>query len=215
MAIITISREYGSDGDQICQGIVSAKPYVLVDKKDMGKVLSQYGMISFGDFYDADHVFMDRFDKDKDSIVKMLNQTILAFARQDNIIIQGRGGFAVLQGYSNVLNILIKAPFAVRVSHVMKAMEISSQKEAEKLVEQNDRVRKSFLQTYYGIKLDDSKQFDLVIDTGKIPDELAVRWIVEASDWLDKQKDGLGRNVKTILVDSVLEDVVKKSLKAR
>lgn len=213
MAIITISRDFGSLGDLISQGVAKAKGFPVVDKPVIESILSQYGMVSFGEFYDADHNILDRLNSDKMGHVQMLDKTIQAFAKQDNLIIRGRGGYMVLQDYDNVLNVLIKAPFKHRVISTMMTMEIRERKEAERVVEQFDHSRNSFLQTYYGVKADDSAYFDLVIDTRHISAELAIKWILEAADSLDRRQDLKGRRTQIIEVDPVLEATVQKALK--
>lgn len=212
MAIITISREFGGEGDAISQGIIKAKHIPLVDKAMIGSVLSQYGMVTFHDFYDSEHSVWDRYDSERDSMVKLLNQTILAFAKQDNLVILGRGGFAVLQDYDNVLNVLIQGSCEQRVLNIMKTMQISDEKEALRLIDQNDRVRRSFLQTYYNLKTEEVDMFDLAINTDAVPADMAVRWIVEAADQLDKRQSDKGRSTRGIDVDSVLETAIKKAL---
>ena len=212
MAIITISRDFGSLGDLISQGVAKAKGYAVVDKPLIETILSQYGMVSFGEFYDADHNILDRLNSDKMGHVQMLDKTIQAFAKQDNLIIRGRGGYMALQDYDNVLNVLIKAPFHHRVISTMMTMEIRERKEAERVVEQFDHSRNSFLQTYYGVKADDSAYFDLVIDTRHITAELAINWIIEAADSLDRRQDLKGKRTQSIEVDQVLEATVKKAL---
>jgi len=152
MAVITISREFGSDGDQISEKVAQSLKYACIDKAIMEKVLVQYGMVTFKKVYNSDQNIWDRFDEGKAEMVMMLNQTIQAFARQDKSVIIGRGGFIVLRKFENVLNVCITAPFERRVNNVMKARGITVRQEAEALVRQKDHVMRSFLQTFYNVK---------------------------------------------------------------
>lgn len=213
MAVITISREFGNNGDKVAEGVSQALNMPIVDKETMSTLLSQYGMVSFKEFYDTDHSFMDRFFGVNEDYVKLLNQAIQTYARQDNLIIMGRGGFAVLQGFCNVINILIKTPFDKRVKNVMEDQGIADLDEAEKLVEQHDRIRMGFLQSYYGIKSDDASKFDLVIDTSIVPVEMAVRWISEMAHHLDTEiPTEFCQATSTIRLDSNMVDAARKSL---
>lgn len=108
MAVITISREYGSAGDIIAKSIADSLGYQLVDKKLIEEILIKYGLLEFNDLYNSEHGVWGRFDTEKNRIVKMLNKTIMAFARRDNCVIIGRGAFAVLQNYPNVINVFIR-----------------------------------------------------------------------------------------------------------
>ena len=44
MTVITISREYGSGGDQLAEKVAQALGYHLVDKAFVSAVLYQYGL---------------------------------------------------------------------------------------------------------------------------------------------------------------------------
>ncbi len=213
MAVITISREFGNNGDKVSEGLSKVLKMPIVDKETISKLLSEYGMVSFKEFYDTDHSFMDRFFGVNEDYIKLLNQAIQTYASLDNVIIQGRGGFAVLQGYCNVINVLIKTPFEKRVKNVMESHEISDKGEAEKLVEQHDRIRSGFLQAYYGIKVDDASKFDLVIDTSIVPVDMAVGWISEMARLLENESPSeFCQSTGTIKLDDNMLTVAKKGL---
>ena len=63
-------------------------------------------------------------------------------------------GHADLQAYQNVLNIRIQAPFAYRVKNLMRIEDIRDQKVVEERILENDRVRESFIQTFYEVNCD-------------------------------------------------------------
>lgn len=213
MAVITISREFGNNGDKVAEGVSKALNMPIVDKETISTLLSEYGMVSFKEFYDTDHSFMDRFFGVNEDYVKLLNQAIQTYARLDNVLIQGRGGFAVLQGYCNVINVMIKTPFEKRVKYSMEELNISDKGEAEKLVEQHDRIRSGFLQAYYGVSMNDAGKFDLVIDTSLVPVEMAVRWICEMAIHLDTaMPTEFCQATGTIKLDSNMVEVARKSL---
>jgi cytidylate kinase len=204
MAVITISREFGSDGDLISQKVAESLNYSLVNKQIIERILSQYGMVTFNKVYNSDQSIWDRFDMNKNEMVAMLNQTIRAFAKLDNSVIVGRGGFIVLNGYENVLNVCIEAPFENRVSNIMKAQNITVREEAEAIVSQNDRVRKGFLQTYYNVKGTETSMFSMTINTGLISTDLASKWIIEAAGLLSQKKVDPKLSTSSIEIDPVL-----------
>ena len=208
MAIITVSREFGSDGTLISQQVAQSLNYLLVDKEVVEKVLRQYGMVHFSKLYDSEHSIWERYDLEKSELILMLNDTIRAFAQIGNSVILGRGGFAVLSEYHNVLNVCIRAPLEQRVSSLMKCMPISDHRAAENLVVKNDNIRKSFLQTFYNVRHDETSYYNLVIDSSQIPAELATRWIVEAAEMIDQRELSLEQSTQGIDVDPVLARTV-------
>lgn len=208
MTVITISREFGSDGNLISEKVAQSLKYLLFNKDTIERILVQYGMVTFNDVYNSDQSIWDRFDLGKTAMVRMLDRTIQAFAKLDNCVIVGRGGFVVLNGFDNVLNVCIEAPFEKRVSNVMKAKDIKVREDAEAIVRQNDNVRKSFLQTYYNVKHTDTNWFSLTINTDQIPTDVASKWIIEAAELLGKKEIDPKLSTSSIEVDPVLATAV-------
>lgn len=201
MAIITLSRELGSGGGQITQMIANSLRYKLVDKALIEKVLAKYGLLSFDKVYDSPHLIWSRFDGEYQELVKLLNKTILAFARHDNTLIIGRGGFVILHKYCNVLNVLIKSPFEMRVNRLMADENIEDRTVAEKKIKENDLIRDTFLQAFYDVTADSIQWFDIVIETSKIPLNLAGRWIMESAKSIDQQRIRMEGTTLTAEVD--------------
>jgi cytidylate kinase len=213
MAVITFSREFGSAGDQVADSVAESLGYPVVDKNLIEKVLLQYGMVQFDAVYGSEHGIWQKFDKEINRIVVMLNKTIQAFARLENIIIVGRGAFAVLRGYPNVLNVSIREPFDKRTSRIMQQKNLK-EPDAIELIRGQDQVRKSFLQTFYNIKEEHTEFFDLVIDTDTIPTEFAARWIVEAANQIDQKEISHEVSTRSISVDHILQKTVSDTLKS-
>ena len=208
MAVITISREFGSEGDLISKKVGQALGYSLFNKESIEKVLVQYGMVDFSSIYSSDQSLWDRFDKDRAEIVRMLNSTIEAFAKLDDNVIVGRGGYIVLHGFANVLNVCIVTSFDKRVRNIMRTQNIDNRAKAEELVRQNDNIRKSFLQSYYTVKQTEVSGFNLTIDTDMIPVDVASRWIIEAAELLSKREVDSKAHTSSIEVDPVLAAAV-------
>ena len=210
MAIITISREFGSGGDAISQNVAESLGYLLVDKKLIDKVLTQYGVIYFDKIYESTHTLWERYESSNQELIEMLNRTLLAFSSLDNSVILGRGSYVLLSDYPNVLNVYIRAPFDQRVSNSMKTGEAKNYTDAENLVKYKDQCRKSFLQTFYNVDSNDSTFFHLIIDTDKIPPETATKWIIEAAEAIDKKELNVYQTTNAIEIDPVLSDTVAK-----
>jgi cytidylate kinase len=208
MAVITISREVGSEGSYVGRSVAKALGYHLVDRDVMEEVFKQYGFVQFRDVYESAPGFWARFDEMRAQTVKLLNQAILAFAHHGQVVILGRGGFAVLGGFADVLNVRIQAPLPLRVGRVKERNGITEPGKAEALVKENDRVRVAFVESSYGVRWDAARAFDLVIDTGKVPPDAAVTWLIDAFNILNEKKVGDAHTTHTIKVDPILAKVV-------
>lgn len=210
MTVITISREYHALHSSTASEIANQLGYHLITKDTLEHVLRQYGKVHLQEIYDAPN-FWSSANRSNIELISLLNQTIQGFAKQDNVLILGRGGYLVLQDYANVLNIRIKAPFHVRVQAFM-ALEGVEKVEAEKAVKHNDEVRANFVKDFYEQDFYNTRSFRLMLDTGIISTETAVDWIVQAARSLESQSF---ENIKTthdIELDGVLERTVKQVL---
>ena len=210
MAVITISREYYALRSSAAQEIADELGYRLVTKDTLEKVLRQYGHVKLQELYDTPN-FWASVEPSNVELIALLNQTIQGFAKQDNMLILGRGGYLVLQDYANVLNIRIKAPFDVRVQTLM-AQEGLEKTEAEALVEQNDTARASFVKDFYEQDFYSPRSFRLMLDTGVISPKTAVEWIVQAARALDGQSFENAKTTQGIEVDPVLAHTIQQVL---
>lgn len=210
MAVITISREFGSQGGTIAERVAETLGYTLVTKHTFEKILRQYGLVQLDDLYKSSG-FWAQLDSTNQDLIVRLNTIILGFAKLDNMVILGRGGFAVLRDYADVLHVRIQAPFDVRVQHVM-VREGLSVSEAEKYVAQNDKARARFVQGFYDTDFYSTRAFHLVLDTQKIPVETASTWIVETVHCLSKQEFGDVLTTRQIKVDPILESAIHQVL---
>ena len=219
MTVITISREFGSGGADIAQQVAKALTYHYAGQELIGKVLAQYGIVEFDQEYDTTLSFWERFDarraQRREVMQEMLHRVVLALAQHGNVVIVGRGSFAALAGFADVLNVRIQAPLSQRSQRVLAQQGLATVAEAEAAVQEADKVRAAFIESVYGVRWDDAHAFDLVIDTGKVDPELASAWLVEAVQALRHRSLGDQPTAAAIPVDSVLASVVSDQLKCQ
>ena len=120
-------------------------------------------------------------------------------------------GFAILQGFADVLNVRIQSPLAVRVKRTAAQQQISPE-QAETLVKENDKARLAFIESFYKARWDAASAFDLVIDTSKVSPDLAAAWLVAAVQALEQSATDGMPTCQAIEVDPVLAGVVADAL---
>ena len=216
MPVMTISRELGSEGVYIARKVAHELGYHFVDKDVIEKVLDEYGFVRFQKEYESGPGFWARFDGLRTRMVEFSYRVIQSLARHGNVVIVGRGSFAVLQGFGDVLNVRIQAPLPIRVSRVMKQRGIAEDDKARSAVEETDKLRAAFVESWYGVKLDKAGLFDLVIDTGKVSPDMAAAWLVEALNALKERPAGaIQRTTSTIQADFLLDNVISQTLECQ
>jgi len=212
MAVITISREFCSGGGRVARELANALDYHFVDRDFIGGVLDAYGLIHFKKDYDAKLGFWGTFDDGVKQTMGMLNRVTRSVARHGNAVILGRGSFAVLAGFADVLNVRLTAPFELRVNRLMAEEGLPNRTEAESRVRENDSIRSSFLQSIYGLRWDDTSIFDVVVDIGKVmPDDVSA-FLIGAARRLEKTTPAGRLAAQSSEADKLLDDNVAEML---
>jgi cytidylate kinase len=214
MAVITISGEYGSEASEIARRVAAALNYHYVDSTVIEKILDEYGLVEFKEMYESMPSLLSRFDEVNNRMKDMLDRVLRALGQHGNVVIRGRGGFAVLGGLADVLTVRTQAPVAVRVQRVMAREQLDDLAKATELVQQYDRVRSAFVESAYNdVVWNAADAFNLVIDTGKIPLVLAVDWIIEAHQAVVLRETGAAATAHDLVVDDILAQAVNAELK--
>jgi cytidylate kinase len=208
MPVITISREFGSLGSVVAEKAAQMLGYHLTDKSTIEEIFKDYGLPSLEGEYDSIPGFWDRFAVEKQNrrqtLFGMLNKSLCAIAQYGNVVIAGRGGFAVLAGLADVLNVRIQAPLMARIMRLVESPSVGDPGLAEELVQKNDQLQKTFIKSVYGMEWDSAGAFDLVIDTGRITPDLAADMIVQATKALPATGTSGARTTADLGVDKVL-----------
>ena len=183
MAIITISRQAGSLGDEIAKATAEKLGYQFIEKSQISKVLSGLG------FSLAD---IDKYDEKKPSVwqsltmqkellTNLFHAAVYELAARDNACIVGRGGQVILKDVPQALHVRVVAPEATRVNRLMRQNNCE-EKAAERMIRHHDRDSSGYLSTYFGASWDDSGLYDLVINTRAMTVDEGVAVITCAAD---------------------------------
>lgn len=211
MSVITVSRQAGAGGRYVAQSLVQTLGYHLMDYLTVERIIQRYGLIQFKDLYGTLPDFWERFTRkgaERDELNSMLRSVTLAAAHHGNVVMLGRGCFSPLQGMADVLNVRVQAPLPTRVERIRKRLQMSPN-EAAAFVAEKDHLVSEFSKAAYGILPEEAALFDLVIDTSKIDQDMAVRWIVEAAGALQQLADDRGTAAET-RVDPIVANLVSE-----
>lgn len=122
-------------------------------------------------------MYLETLRPEKIEYRDLISSIVIEYAKAGNAVIVGRGSQMILKDWPNVLHVQIIAPFTSRVETIM-AREKLDRREAERRVKESDESRASYLRRYYKVNWLESDNYDLVINTGKIPRTQAVETIV-------------------------------------
>jgi len=209
MAVITISRLYGSGGFEIGKEVAKRLNYKFAGRELIQDVMDEYGATKFMEFYDRKLSFWDTYSNITDSVLDLFTRIILSIAKYGNVVIAGRGSFVSLGKYADVLNVMIYAPMDIRVNAIATSEGITDSAKAEEYVMKQYKRGKSFIEDTYKVKWNRINNFDMVFNTGKLSPSLVTEIIVMAAQTLDKEVSTSGALTSDIPEDNVLDNTIK------
>ena len=210
MAVITISRQFESGGDEVARLVAQKLGYQIFDKRTMAQVGQQMGLAAgaaesaanfqpaakgllerwFGNYQDpldsSTWTFGAQNDALQDLTLAQLMDIVNAGYKKGNLVIVGRGGMAALQNKQDVLHVRIQAPVALRVQRLAE-QEKCTLEEARGRIRARDLSDVDWIKRYFGLDSHDPALFDLIVNTSKISPADAAELVVEALAKLPKK----------------------------
>lgn len=208
MAILTISREYQSGGEEIGKAVAKKLDYVFVDKEQILNDLKETGGKWGHLVEELDEVrpsLWEKYDWQYQGFTALIESYIFDYALKDRVVILGRGGGDLLQDIPHVLKVRLVAPLEVRIERVM-VKDFVDRQTAEWLIQKTDRTRAGFIQSVYGNSWADRELYDLILDTGVQTYEVVTQQVVEALKERDQRvtPEGLER-LKTLALTAKIK----------
>jgi cytidylate kinase len=168
MAILAISREYGSGGRDIGRLVAERLGYRYVDKEKLFRDLDEAGKRWGRVARELDEVcptLWERNDWQYRGYVAQVESLILDYAAADRVVIIGRGGSFLLQEVPFCLKVRLVAPLEARLERIM-LRESLDQEGARRLIVRVDGDRDCYIKANYGKDWDADQLYDLILNTG-------------------------------------------------
>jgi cytidylate kinase len=208
MAVMTISREYGSGGQEVAKLICERLGYRYFDKGLMEQLGEQLGLApeEVVDLPEHRHkvqslverLFLTapdplgdpggwaaaaRLDAQRRDSVQTFQSLIHAAHQHDNVVIMGRGGQMVLRDAPDVLHVRLVAPVELRVRRTAQK-EGLSEEAARRRVAERDEASIDYVRRFYGADAADPLLYDLALNMSKLAPATAADLIIKALDCL-------------------------------
>ncbi|HEY6001204.1 MAG TPA: cytidylate kinase-like family protein [bacterium] len=180
MAILTISREYGSGGREIGRAVAERLGYAYEDRVSLLASLraADPRWERFGDEYDEHSpTVWERFDWSFRGYAALLQRHLLEAAAGDRVVIVGRGGALLLAGVPTALHVRVVAPLASRIECIMRR-EHADHDSVRRMVESVDRQRAAFVRAVYGGRWDEASLYHATYDTSLLDPPVVVQDIL-------------------------------------
>ncbi len=200
MAVITISREFGSWGEEIARVTAEKLNFLLINKKIIEDDLSPHTKTLHHMELDEkapeknDHQFLLRKER-----IFSLHQYLNELSQENNLVILGRGGNILFKEYRPALHVKVICPVEKRIHRVMELYSLGK-KAAHTLVTEQDRDRKKYIKDIFNENWLNLNLYDLVVNTGNFSADSASEIIVNTFIIMEKNND---------FVDPVKEEPLK------
>jgi cytidylate kinase len=200
MAIITISREFGSSCKQIGEVLALQLGYAYIDRD---KIHEEIGLLgkqwqNLEEELDGHNPTMwERYDWSFQGYIALNQSIILNFGLRDRVILIGRGGNFLFKGIPHALRIRITMPREARIERVMNELDLT-RKKARWLVEKIDKDMAGAVYTIYGKKWDDPSEYDMTFDSGKTRGEEIIKKITKGVAEREKKNTEKARTILRI-----------------
>ncbi len=182
MAIITISREFGSIGKEIGQLLAESLGYEYIDRskiiRDMKAINKQWGKL--GEEYDehSPNVW-ERYDWSFQGFVALTQSIILNYGLKDKVVLMGRGGNFLFKDVPHALRIRIAMPQEARIVKIMREEDFT-RTTACWLIKKADKEMAKAVYLVYGGHWDDPAEYDMTFDLGAKTEKEIIKMIKKA-----------------------------------
>lgn len=181
MAILAISREYGSGGREVGRMVAARLGYEFVDKERLFHDLDQAGPRWSRVARELDEVcptLWERHDWQYQGYLALMESLILNYAARDRVVLLGRAAPLLLKEVPFCLKVRLVAPLEVRVERIM-VRESLDREAALQLIARVDQDRACYIKVNYQQDWDAEGLYDLVLNTGSLTYQEAANLLAE------------------------------------
>ncbi len=189
---ITISRQCGIDTESLCENLITSfnliktddtAEWAVFDKNLIEKVIKDHDLPErLNKFLSEEKIstinsMLNELLGVHPPILKLVHKTsstILKLAQVGNVIIVGRGANIITSHLKNTFHVRLIAPKNIRRKNIEKKLNVT-RKEAEEILEREDKARKEYIETYFRKDIDDPLLYDVVINTAKLDEDMLMK----------------------------------------
>jgi hypothetical protein len=178
MAILTVSREFGSGGREIGRSVADALAYEYIDREGIQAYIRAAGekWEEWGKGLD-EHcpTVWEKYDWSFRGFGALLQSAVLHHAVSDRVVIIGMGANFLLKGIPHALRVHFVAPLEFRIQRVIQRESVD-RKTAQWMIEKKDGERSCFIRSLYNRHWENPDEYDHVLDLGTESIEAATSW---------------------------------------
>jgi len=181
MSAITISRQMGSQGDELALQVAGRLGWQCVSRDLINQAARAAGapQVALAEIDELGFLGLRPSAREwrayQDQIVRIIRQ----LADKGNVVIVGRGGQVLLRERPDVLHVRVVAPLEARVAWLQEGRQVSAEA-ARACLAAGDRARARYLRRSHAVRVDDPTLYHLTLNTGLLELSQAADLIIQA-----------------------------------
>lgn len=217
MAIITISRQLASLGDEVSALVAKKLNYKFIGRKDIESKIVELGFPAkkLHKYDEKIPGFFASLAKDRDEYLDYLQTAILEEASSNDCVIVGRGSFIILGDLANHLSFRILASESDRIANLRKDYSEETKNISDKVLSKKiaaaDKQRLGFHKSFFNYQIDNPAMYHAVINTSLFQVEEAADLIagaVKSTMTEEKEKKGMERIEELLICQRIVNMLV-------
>lgn len=169
MAIITISRQAYSHGQEVAESVAQRLGYECISRELVLETSEHFNIPElklFAALHDAPSI-LDRFHYGRERYLTFIQRTFLEHARRNNLVYHGLAGHVMLPGVAHCLAVRIVADIEDRVRLKMERENVSNE-EALRALQKDDEERRRWTQALWKKDPLDSSMYNIMVHVRRI-----------------------------------------------
>jgi len=178
LAILTISRQMGSLGNEAAEALSRRLGWELITRDElMSLFFCQIAKPHDLHMLSESAKFYLSQCQDECSYLEYLQKSLRQYVQDRSVILVGFGSQLIFASDRNAVHVRIFAPQSVRIARVKKKYHLSDQS-AEKILSTADQKHKRYVSTLYGADLSDPVLYNMILNTAELSTDECVSAIV-------------------------------------
>lgn len=171
MPIIAITREMGSLGKDVAQGVSEALNIPLIYHEIIDHLADRMRLRKSHvmRLLDGSAGILERMTADKTSLSIYAAEEIVNLVLQGNgAVIRGWGATQLLRDVPHVVCVRVCAPFEIRKQRMMARLGTDDADKVAEEIHDNDEAHAAIIRRHFSVDCNDPEQYDLVLNTERV-----------------------------------------------
>ena len=183
MAVITISREPGTFGEEIAARLAGRLGFDLVDKARLKQLWTEIDLDEshLGTVDESVPKENHRLDPETEASIKLVPDLIALLAEENDLVVVGRGAQGLFHSRPGTLHVRVVASRRFRVRQLQASAGLSAAK-ARSQIREMEKDRARYVRFLYNLNWKDPAIYDMILRMDRLSIEQALNLILEAAD---------------------------------